>query len=469
MLSAELISPAFAEVTFEWVEVGNPGNAADPLNAGDIPGIGAVEYGYSISKHPVTNNQYAEFLNAVAASDTGAIGQLWIEAMGSDPRGGITRSGAPGSYTYAVKQDMGDKPVNLVSFLSAMRFVNWLHNGQPTGGQDASTTEAGAYGINVGDEPDTGDGLSEVRAANARYFIPSENEWYKAAYHQPAADGGDSDDYWLYSTASNSIPTQAMASANGDISNPGTNTANYDKGADWNGQDGNLTTVGSAGPSSDSYYGTSDQSGNVLEWTETLFQEEPNPGCQVPPCSRVVRGGSWDNPELLMQSTFQTSFGPIFGDQRVGFRIARLALPLVNAGLNDAWVNIDTLGQGFFFNVFPVLGKMFVAMFTYDTERPPDGVTATLGGPGQRWLTGLGDIDGNTVVVPIELTTGGIFNSGLPEPGQTPNYGTFTIVFTGCNHATVTYEFPSLGLQGVIELSRATPDNVTLCEALGSL
>ena len=138
----------------------------------------------------------------------------------------------------------------------------------------------------------------------------------------------------------------------------------------------------------------------------------------------------------------------------------------INAGLNDAWVNLDTLGQGFFFNVFPVLGKMFVAMFTYDTVRQPEGVTAMLGGPGQRWVTGFGDYADNLAILNLELTTGGIFNSILPEPGQDQGYGTFTIVFTDCNHATLTYDIPSLELHGVIELSRATPDNVDLCEAL---
>jgi YVTN family beta-propeller protein len=140
----------------------------------------------------------------------------------------------------------------------------------------------------------------------------------------------------------------------------------------------------------------------------------------------------------------------------------------INSGLNDAWVNLDTLGQGFFFNVFPVLGKMFVAMFTYDTERPPEGVTATLGGPGQRWLTGLGDYDGNVATVPIELTSGGVFNSGVPAPGQSPDYGTFIIEFHDCNSATVSYSVSSLGLNGVIPVSRAAPDNVALCEALNT-
>jgi hypothetical protein len=138
----------------------------------------------------------------------------------------------------------------------------------------------------------------------------------------------------------------------------------------------------------------------------------------------------------------------------------------INAGLNDAWVNFDTLGQGFFFNVFPELGKMFVAMFTYDTQRPPEGVAAILGGPGQRWVTGIGDYADNAAVINLELTTAGIFNSILPEPDQGQGYGTFTIQFSDCNHATLTYNFPSLGLFGVIELTRATPDNVALCEAL---
>jgi formylglycine-generating enzyme required for sulfatase activity len=168
---------------------------------------------------------------------------------------------------------MADKPVNYVSFLDAMRFVNWLDNGQGSG-----DTESGVYAVN--------NGLTETRSVNASYFIPSEDEWYKAAYHQPAAQGGDSDDYWLYPTASNTAPTVATATSTGDIANPGTNVANYFDGADWNSQDGNVTTVGSAGSGSESesFYGTSDQGGNVGEWNEAVIGS-----------SRGLRGGSWDD------------------------------------------------------------------------------------------------------------------------------------------------------------------------------
>ena len=140
----------------------------------------------------------------------------------------------------------------------------------------------------------------------------------------------------------------------------------------------------------------------------------------------------------------------------------------INAGLNDAWYNVNTAGQGFFFNVFPNIKLFFLAWFTFDSVPPDQGVTAILGGPGQRWVTASGSWDGNTVTLNAELTTGGVFNSPEPMPEQTQNYGTITIVFHDCNHATLSYNFPSLGLSGQIELTRVTTDNVALCEALSS-
>src|SRR5215212_1079452 len=102
-----LAGPASAVVTPDWVTVGNPGNAADST------GYGAVGYVYQIGKYEVTNSQYAEFLNAKAASDP--LG-LYNTSMNSDARGGITRSGADGGYTYAVKAGQGSQPVVFVSW-----------------------------------------------------------------------------------------------------------------------------------------------------------------------------------------------------------------------------------------------------------------------------------------------------------------------------------------------------------------
>ena len=147
-----------AVVTFDWAAVGNPGNDDDPQT-----GIGGVEENYRISKHEVTNSQYTEFLNAVAADDTNF---LFSNHMELDTQGGIRRSGGIGNYSYAVKPGRGDNPVNFVSFFDVMRFVNWLENGQPTGNQGTGTTESGVYTI------DTGTG--EMRASNATFFIPSD-------------------------------------------------------------------------------------------------------------------------------------------------------------------------------------------------------------------------------------------------------------------------------------------------------
>ncbi len=289
-------------VTIPTVPVGNLGNA------NDTTGFGAVSYDYLIATTEVTNAQYAEFLNAKAVSDP--LG-LYNANMGSNARGGITQSGVSGGFTYAPKTNMGDKPVNFVSWYDAIRFANWLHNGQGSG-----DTETGAYTL-LGGTATPSNGDSITRNSGALWFLTSEDEWYKAAYHQPSAQGGDSDDYWLYPTASNTDPTVATANSVGDISNPGANVANYDFGADWNSLDGNVTTVGSAGALSDSFYGTADQGGNVWEWNEALISGS----------GRGLRGGSFFSSALHLQSSFRNSINPSDEFSSIGFRVATVPEP----------------------------------------------------------------------------------------------------------------------------------------------
>jgi hypothetical protein len=123
-------------LTMDWVTVGGPGNVADPST-----GIGSVATTYRISKYEVTNAQYTEFLNSVAASDPN---QLFDPSLGTNLRG-ITRSGTSGSYVYSATPGTKNMPVNYVYFESTLRFANWLQNGQPAGAQDTGTTEDGAY------------------------------------------------------------------------------------------------------------------------------------------------------------------------------------------------------------------------------------------------------------------------------------------------------------------------------------
>lgn len=137
----------------------------------------------------------------------------------------------------------------------------------------------------------------------------------------------------------------------------------------------------------------------------------------------------------------------------------------INAGLNDAWFNPATSGQGFFLTVFPGIERMFLAWFTYDTARPDPAVTAVLGEPGHRWLTAFGSYSGAQAVLDVEVTRGGVFNSGLPAPTQEAD-GQILVEFSGCNAAVLSYDIPSAGLQGEIAIERIALDNVPACEAL---
>ena len=142
----------------------------------------------------------------------------------------------------------------------------------------------------------------------------------------------------------------------------------------------------------------------------------------------------------------------------------------INAGMNDAWYNPYTSGQGFFINVFPDLGAVSLAWFTYDTELPPMDATANLGDPGHRWLTAVGPIDGNQAMMEIEMTSGGIFDTPTEITRTDPpgSDGTLILTFDSCSSGTIEYDIPSINRQGTVPIQRVANDNVVLCEALNS-
>lgn len=139
----------------------------------------------------------------------------------------------------------------------------------------------------------------------------------------------------------------------------------------------------------------------------------------------------------------------------------------INPGLNDAWFDPATPGQGFFVTVFPDIQQIFLAWFTYDLTRPPGSVSAQLGEPGHRWLTAFGPYSGNEAVLDIELTQGGVFDSATPAPSQSAD-GSILLEFSDCNAGTVTYDIDSANLQGVIAIQRIAVDNVPFCESFAA-
>ena len=124
-------APAAHAVTIDWVTVGDPGNAAD--TTGNPNPAGAVADSFQIMKFEFTNAQYADFLNAVDPSGTNP-NSVYNTSMGSNARGGISfTSGAASGSKYAIRTNMGDKPVIYVSWFDAARVANWLQNGQGSG------------------------------------------------------------------------------------------------------------------------------------------------------------------------------------------------------------------------------------------------------------------------------------------------------------------------------------------------
>ena len=176
---------------------------------------------------------------------------------------------------------------------------------------------------------------------------------------------------------------------------------------------------------------------------------------QLGTIERLVLG--WKNQDIVA------------ADEIWAFFVANEKAPFVmNAGLNDAWYNRVTDGQGFFITVFPELGLVSLAWFTYDTELPAGDASANLGDAGHRWLTALGPIDGNSAVMNIELTSGGLFDTATEIRHTDPvgSDGTITLTFDDCSSGLVEYDISSIGQQGSVPIQRIANDNIALCEAL---
>jgi len=268
LLAASVAAQAAPPAT---VPVGKPGNAADTT------GYGAVAYEYRIGKFEVTNEEYCAFLNGVAKTDSY---ELYDGRMGGQ-YGGILRSGEGGSFAYSLKDGMGKKPVNWVTWLSCVRYANWLSNG----GGSGADTETGSYTIKWGQvTPPNHAALAAGKTL--KWAIATENEWYKAAYFDPEKPGGPG--YWPYAVKGGSAPA---CNLNSDTP----------------------TDVGSftAAPSP---WGTFDQDGNVWEYNETMTGDKVG-----------LRGGSFymnDKDAYLLSSTRYDVYGAKWPNY--GFRVVAL-------------------------------------------------------------------------------------------------------------------------------------------------
>jgi len=194
-----------------------------------------------------------------------------------------------------------------------------------------------------------------------------------------------------------------------------------------------------------------------------------DPGFPIPPGDPSLPDPQYPGPAVAYADSIhltEDAFLLLAGKQYEQFYQAMLNFQ-INAGLNDAWFNPATSGQGLLITVFPGIRQMFLAWFTYDTQRPPEDVTAFLGEPGHRWLTAQGPYEGDTANLTIFMTEGGVFDAADP-PASTDlaGDGSLQIEFADCTQGIVSYEITSLGISGEFPIERISPDNVPLCESL---
>ena len=308
----------------EFVVVDDPGNAADtrPVTIGSNTSyLGDVSSLYRIGTYEVTNAQYAEFLNAVADTDSHGLynTNMGDSSYGTTPnqkRGGITRLGSSGSYIYTPISDRENLPVNWVSWESAARFANWMHNGRQN---SAGTTEYGAYNFS-GSTPTS-------HATNSKYWIPTVDEWYKAAYYKSDSTNAG---YWTYPTQSNTAPSPGPTNSAANKANYQSDNFNFGEGLDH----GDMMSVGNYRLSPGAY-GTFDQAGNVSEWIEDVSP--------IDSTARTTYGGAWrwnDSDQLKYDARSHAEADE--GSFARGFRLASSPYAAPKKLIQFGWDNPDT-------------------------------------------------------------------------------------------------------------------------------
>ena len=267
---ADIFGTSGSEFTIDFVSIGNPGNAADTT------GYGAVPYEYRLG--------------------TGEISQ---DAIDKATASGMTDVTA-GPWT-------GDQPAANLNWYEAAAFVNFLNtNSGKTAAYDLSWSgTAWSMALWSSEQAWTVGGTNLYRNKNAYYFLPSENEWYKAAYDNAAGSA-----YFPYPTASSTAPIAVASGTQPD-------SAVYFQTNQISPAE--VTAAGGLSP-----YGTMGQGGNVWEWTETALSGDNDSPTNV----RTIRGGGWTSPESQLISSFRSSNGFPDGERTfIGFRVASIPEP----------------------------------------------------------------------------------------------------------------------------------------------
>jgi hypothetical protein len=312
---ALFVPPAHADLfgtgpntfTLDFVHIGNAGNT-DDLGAGgglySTP-YGGVLYEYRMGTFEISQEQ-------------------------------IEKATASGLASVVAGAHTGAEPAANITWYEAAAFVNWLNTST---GHQAAYQLTGVTALTLwsaadawDNDPGAGVDLNLYRHKAAYYFLPSEDEWYKAAYHK---NDGVTANYWDYATAGNAAPAQSLTGGN----TPG--SAVYDGTASGSPADpADVNLAGGLSP-----YGTMGQSGNVREWQESATLA-PNDN---PAEDRTVRGGGWIDSEGNLNSAFRVGGPTLTSAATIGFRVASVPEPsaaILMSGSGLLWLARRRRGVG---------------------------------------------------------------------------------------------------------------------------
>jgi formylglycine-generating enzyme required for sulfatase activity len=205
---------------------------------------------------------------------------------------------------------IGDQPAAFIDWFEAAAFVNFLNTDRGfTPAYDLSWN-GDSWSMNMWTSADAWQlgGENLYRHKDAFYFLPSENEWYKAAYYQ---GGGTNAGYWNYPTQENTAP---VAVASGILAG----TAVYD------GQSAPAGVFANGGLSA---YGIRGMGGNAAEWTESAWDGLNNSSNE----DRTVRGGDWFGAADQLGSSYRDINAPLYESDFIGIRVASVPEPSTGA------------------------------------------------------------------------------------------------------------------------------------------
>ena len=308
-----------------------------------------------------------------------------------------------------------------------------------------------ATGIN-GDQSDN----SELAAGAAYVFTRSGMTWSQQAYLKASNTEGDENIFRgdVFGASVAISGDTLVVGANREASNAtGINGDQSDNSAQGTGAAYVFTRSGMTW-SQQAYLKASNSSG-AFGWSVAISGDTLVVGALSENSNATGINGDQSDNSARTSGVAYVFVGPFTTD---GFTI--------NAAMSDAWFFPDTSSQGFFIIVWEDSKLIFMSWFTYETERPPEDITAILGEPGHRWLTALGPYEGDTALLDVFSSSGMIFDSGEPPVTTEQLEGaTIEIVWTGCNEGVLKYDIPTLGLMGEIPIQRIVLDKVAACMA----